>query len=61
MKMYEVNYFSLICKSYLVLILILSLALRFYAAPPQIFRDFWHCICECPAYFFQCRSAGGSV
>jgi len=43
MKMCKMNYFSLFCKSYLVLILTLIMALRYYAAPPQnlgIFRDF---------------------
>ena len=36
MKMCKMNYFSLFCKSYLVLFLTFIMAFRFYAAPPQI-------------------------
>jgi len=36
MKMYKMNYFSLFYKPYLVLILTVIMALRFYAAPTQI-------------------------
>jgi len=36
MKMFEINYFSLFFKSYLVLFLTFFMALRFYAAPLKI-------------------------
>jgi len=37
MKMFEMNYFSFFFKSDLVLFLIFIMALRFYAAPLQIY------------------------
>jgi len=49
MKMCKINYFSLFCKSYkLVLFLTFIIAFRFHAAaPPQIYPKYlWSCICE---------------
>ena len=54
--MCEMNYFSLVCKSYLVLFLIfiigtpilcstiIDLGIFWYCS-----RDFWSCVCENPA------------
>jgi len=40
LKMCKMNHFSLFCKSCSVLFLTLTMALRLYAAPPQIYEFF---------------------
>jgi len=68
MKMYEMNYFSLYCKLYLVLFLTFTIGtpiLCWITTDVRTFwycyRDFWSCICESPVSAIQSLRLEGNA